>query len=258
MEHLPTAEAVPDPESTLQDASEHLRVERRKLVDEQYAFDQFRSELETLSPAKPVQHEFEWAMAEGPTGTDRVCDAYRSTVMTVPHYDEEYDDPLGRSMASEFNKDIAAAVTGNDRLGPELKRSVLELTTEAIERRELLVQMIDEELDSLKRCLGALGEIRERTLSLLNQPVDNLEYNSLQSTRDRLYGIIEDCEALATRRQSDLRDHTRQSLIDIGDVSEYLYSDRAIIHPVLSDVTSMLSVLDRTVSYVERTLARAS
>ena len=51
----------------------------------------------------------------------RVRNAYRETVMSVPHYQEDYGDSLPESLAEEFGPEIATAVLTTDQLTPPLR-----------------------------------------------------------------------------------------------------------------------------------------
>lgn len=47
----------------------------------------------------------------GSTGLDDVREAYRETVMAVPHYAEEYGESLEENMAIELDDEVAVSVT---------------------------------------------------------------------------------------------------------------------------------------------------
>ena len=89
-----------------------VRIERRRTNDERAAFAAFRSRLDAIPATTSTGVTPDWLSAspqaighERPQmGTEllAVRDAYRSTVMSVPHYEEEYNDTYVASLAAEF------------------------------------------------------------------------------------------------------------------------------------------------------------
>ena len=53
-----------------------------------------------------------------------VQQAYRETVMTVPHYEEEYGKSLATDLGEEFTDEIAIAVTTSDQFTSQLKAAL--------------------------------------------------------------------------------------------------------------------------------------
>lgn len=255
MRSIPSAAAVPDPAVPITAAKTVTRTERRTLVDEQQAFERFRDELARMTPTTHSPMDSSRVLARRETGIDALCSAYRSTVMSVPHYVEEYDEPLRTNLTNEFNADVAAAVATADRLSPHLKQSVEKLTTEAIERRKQLVQVIDEERAQLGELQTRLEDACNELESLLDQPLDTVEFNTLQSTRSRLQSLDADCTELVADRQEQLLSFRSRIAVDVDDVASYLYSDLDETHPVLSVVAAVADVIERAIAAVDHRLA---
>ncbi|WP_456264523.1 DUF7260 family protein, partial [Aeromonas schubertii] len=53
-------------------------------------------------------------------GLNDVQQAYRETVMSIAHYDEEYDEPLAQNLAFEVGEELAAAIMTHSQLTPYL------------------------------------------------------------------------------------------------------------------------------------------
>lgn len=255
MQSIPSPAAIPDPTAQLTAAKTVARTERRKLVDEQQAFEQFRDELARVTPTTHTPMESSRVLARQETGIDALCSAYRSTVMSVPHYTAEYDEPLRASLANEFSADVAAAVTTASRLSPHLKGSIEKLTAEAIGRRKQLVQVIDEERVQLDKLREQLNDACNELESLLDQPLDTAEFNTLQSTRSRLQSLRENCATLVDDRQDQLLSFRCKLAADIDDVADYLYEDLDEIHPVLSLVAALVALIEQTRTGIEARLA---
>ena len=66
---------------------------------------------------------------------ERVRSAYRETIMSVPHYDEDYGDSLPKSLAEEFDPKIATAILISDQLTLHLRNRLIDATHHARESR---------------------------------------------------------------------------------------------------------------------------
>jgi len=138
------ADGSPD---LLDDAREALRTEHRRVGDEYgrsapsssrvasvpsepirptAARDRSRAvAVQSESPGEPARSEppAPPARAAGGSGLVAVRDAYQETVMSVPHYEIEYDDTYQRSVAEECGPELAYALTRGSRFHAECKRS---------------------------------------------------------------------------------------------------------------------------------------
>ncbi|SNR25861.1 DUF7260 family protein [Halorubrum vacuolatum] len=249
----------------LRAAHDTLRVERRRVVDEREAFEAFRDRVSAIptragpatgtSPLRGVGTGMGFGAGVGSDGGGTagigggcsqrpgngliaVRDAYVKTVMSVPHYEEEYDDTYETSIAIEFGPDLAVALTQEPELAEPYKRALISKTTEAIEERERFVEAIDLEQKSLDRAIKRLLPITEEVMSLSQNPLANLEYGTLDAYRVRTETLEQNCDAVVRRRQDDLDEVDRSLRPDetVPDVATYLYQDLSATYPVLSTV----------------------
>ncbi|EMA59080.1 DUF7260 family protein [Halorubrum lipolyticum] len=272
----------------LDEARAALRVERRRVGDEREAFRAFRGRVASV-PSEPVRTDggagpvaggggggpigvAGGARAVGPSGTAEspgsgppagsglvaVRDAYRETVMSVPHYEDEYDDTYERSVAEEFSPELAYALTRGSRFHAECKRSLLDATKTATEERERFADTVRSEAESVERAASRLTPIRSEVASTARREFSEDGFGTLDAYRARSEALIDDCDRIAARRQRELASHERDLAIagDI-DVPTYLYQDLSATYPVLATVGAVGDRLDELKRRIERAMAEA-
>ncbi len=262
----PGADPVADPTSVLEGARETVRVERRRTADERAAFASFRSRLDAI-PATTAAGVTADRRFDGPQpigyetprmGTEllAVRDAYQSTVMSVPHYEEEYNDTYAASLAAEFGPELAAALTRESALHEHVRRSVLDQTTAAIETRDEFETVLEREQASVRAASEELRSLDDSVASLGETAVDRLDFGGLDAHRARLEVLERRCDEVATTRQRE-RVAVEQSMHFDGetdDVQTYLYQDLPVTYPVLAAVAAVGRRIDAVRRDVERAI----
>ena len=262
----PGADPVADPTSVLEGARETVRVERRRTADERAAFASFRSRLDAI-PATTAAGVTADRRFDGPQpigyetprmGTEllAVRDAYQSTVMSVPHYEEEYNDTYAASLAAEFGPELAAALTCESALHEHVRRSVLDQTTTAIETRDEFETVLEREQASVRAASEELRSLDDSVASLGETAVDRLDFGGLDAHRARLEVLERRCDEVATTRQQE-RVAVEQSMHFDGetdDVQTYLYQDLPVTYPVLAAVAAVGRRIDAVRRDVERAI----
>ena len=227
----------------LREATESLDLERRRLVDERQAFEAFRSRIsrisasETPTPStssKPLQRK---EQVPG-TGLVAVRDAYRETVMGVPHYEAEYNDTYPQSLAAEFSPEVAVALTQGSVFTERYNRLLCAKTKESIEEREQFITAVDTERESLTRAADRLRSIAEELQTLGEPSLSDLDYGTLDAYRVRTETLESNCDAIARRRQREHAATSRSLQLDdtLPDVATYLYQDHSVTYPALATV----------------------
>ena len=264
----------------IDEARAALRVERRRAVDEREAFRTFRSRIESVSteaaptggpsatagfsggagPASGSGAAVDASGTAAPPGSGlaAVRDAYAETVMSVPHYEEEYDDTYERSVAAEFGPELAYALTRSAGYHPEYEPALLDAVDAAIEERDSLVERIGVEADSLDRAGSRLAAVR-REIASLDAAVPDGGFGALDACRARAGVLVEDCDRTAARRQRVIAEHERNLRLgdDVVDLPTYLYQSTTARYPVLSAVGSIGDRLDDLTRRIERAMTRA-
>lgn len=211
--------------------------ERERTEDERAAFAAFArrvAEIEPGTPAASTDGGEVAAVTRPPDpAIERVKEAYRDTVMAVPHYDEEYGESLESNVAAEFSAGLAAALSSGEQLTPQMRTLLVRAATDASERRTDFLDVLDDEECQLSAA--------ESSLACIDAGLDDTE-SGLALSFDELherYHCLEDleseCESLLERRQRQI-DAQRASVPGSdADIQEYLYRRLPVTYPVLAD-----------------------
>ncbi|ELZ56457.1 MULTISPECIES: DUF7260 family protein [Halorubrum] len=280
-----------------------LRVERRRVVDEREAFRAFRGRVSSIPDESACADPADSAGIGGPGGTRApggarggfggatdggvglggpatpsgsrlvaVRDAYRSTVMSVPHYEAEYDDTYERSLAEEFGPELAYALTRTNCFREEYKRSLLSAVETAVQKREAFLDALKSEVESVERARSRLDPVREEIAAIDEELGGDGEreagrddgdgatadFGALDACRTRTETLREDCDRIAARRQRVLADHERRlALSEDLDLPAYCYQDLDVTYPVLAAVGAVGDRLDTLRRRIEREMGRA-
>ncbi|WP_114575706.1 hypothetical protein [Saliphagus sp. LR7] len=250
-------------------AREACESERERTRTEARAFDRFArriDRIETASPETTVREP-----AAGPRtktllrppdatgdGIRDVREAYRETVMSVPHYEEEYDEPLAENVAAEFDPDAAAALASGDRLTPQVERALVQAATDAREGREDLVDALNAEIASLESYGETLSGL-ERSLDRLDdRPLPGQSFDELRERWrevDRLRTELG--EVLADRQDEIQSGHAlRGGFPDPWTMYAYFYQSIPTTHPVLREGARVLADLSTAEDRLARALSR--
>ena len=275
----------------LNEAREMLRVERRRVVDEREAFRAFHGRIGSIpsETVRPIGGDGTsprgvrgsqggpTGMAGSPTPTGRtgspvptgssarpgsglvaVRNAYEETVMSVPHYEIEYDNTYERSVAAEFGPELAYALTRTSRFHEEYKRSLLDAVDTAIEERARFLTPIRNEMESVERAASRLSPIDREIETTVRRELPKAEFGALDACRNRTTALLEDCDRIAARRQRVIAEHERElSLDDDLDLPTYLYADLSVDYPALAAVGAVGDRLAALKRRIERAMADA-
>jgi hypothetical protein len=229
--------------------------ERERTAAERDALTEFERQVSGIETTQPV-----------PTGgaavsvtsdpadrqLERVRDAYRETVMAVPHYETEYGEPIAVNMSAELGEEIVAAVFDGTRFTRQLKHGLLSQCNEARHRRTALLTTLDRED---RRLRGAHEELREIESDLDDETPASIETCSFPELSDRWnrLGTVED------RCREVLEDHATTTEISPESqprLREYVYQSLPTEYPVLSDGTRLLDRITDCRRSVMRALTR--
>ncbi len=237
--------------------------ERSRTATERDAFDRFARTVAGLDPSRgsyQVTAGAGGAAAATVAGTapsdgrlEAVREAYRESVMTMPHYEEEYDEPLGRHLSGEFGEEVATAVTEGERLTPGLQQVLVERAREAARERDRLMRRLDSEVDALEAAGDELRSVESAVRDAERRSLDELGFRGLADEWNRLGELEARLGRLLTDRQSSLRAREGRAGGRAESLVQYLYADLATDHPVLVDGTVLL---DRVKGARSRVLGR--
>ncbi|SFR57071.1 MULTISPECIES: DUF7260 family protein [Halorubrum] len=275
-----------------------LRIERRRTVDEREALRAFRGRVSSIPDESVSTGPSDASGGDGFAGVRglaggsvkgsvggagrgtaspgsrlvAVRDAYRATVMSVPHYEAEYDDTYERSVVEEFGPELAYALTRTDYFHEEYKRSLLSAAETAVQEREAFLDALESETESVERAESRLDPIRTEIEAIRDELGGDAEprsesddeteagtpgFGALDACRTRIEALHGDCDRIAARRQRVLAEHERRlALSDDVDLPAYCYQDLDVTYPVLAAVGSVGERLDGLRDRIERAMAR--
>ena len=187
---------------------------------------------------------------------ERVRNAYRETIMSVPHYDEDYGDSLPESLAEEFGPEIATAILTSDQLTPHLQNQLIGATHHVRESRHALLQGLENEHSALKTAdenLTRLGADLDDVFSA--QSFHAWPDEDLATARDCLHTRQQECDEFAADRQATLREQRIPGTHHVDhEFAQYLYESLSVTYPVLTDIASLAETLHNAQQGVERAL----
>lgn len=264
---VPTATptAADTPQETLDTIGSRQRVERRQIADERRALEAFASEVRSLStdaghhssaPAITAQATVTMETPSG-TGLELVRDAYRSTVMSVPHYEEEYGDTYAQSVVAEFGPTLGAVLAEGSRFDDQCRNALLAAVDRALAERSELTKMIDVEQQSISAVSHTLDPVVQDVGSFETVAFEDLDFGSLDAYRARLTVLSERCDEAAADRQAAIREQRYELQLpsEAPDVPTYLYRTFDTRYPVLSLIAGLCERIDHLQQTIETTAA---
>lgn len=244
-------------------AQEALQRERRRTVDEREAFRAFERRVRNLDGQRSRVPEGDSPVRMVSTGSPStvrpVRTAYEATVMSVPHYAEEYDEPFERNFRAEFGPELAALLTQSAALNAHSKQAVLAAASHAQEKRGRLIEALDAEQESFteasEQLLSVIDELEEYETATFSE----LSFGTLDAYRGRLLTLEAHCDDLVEDRQAALVDQRRNlSLpIDGPDVPTYVYRHLEARYPVVSTAADVIERIGSLRGDVESALSQS-
>jgi hypothetical protein len=250
-------------------ARQLVQTELERTIAERDAFESFRRRVAALDiPQAPVDgthqlQEIPRIIETDPSSSttsplSKIQQAYRETVMNVPHYKEEYDESLEQNLALEFGEELAIATTTNSHLTPYLQQSIMQAAIQAATRRETFVPRLQNEANALKEADRTLSKIHTEYEALTAQPYSDQSVGDLRETYWRLTACRTACEEVLAERQTHRTEghmaepHTKE----LVDLQEYLYQPLDVTYPMLTDGTAVLDRIETARRRVEDSLVR--
>lgn len=191
-------------------------------------------------------------------GLDEVRAAYRDTVMSVPHYEAEYDESLPTNMRLEFGEDVANAVEDGGALTPQLKGTLVERSRTAHRQRVDLLGQLEGESEALDDAEGALRRCRRSASRIENADLEAQPFDDLVVEWRLLEDRKETAEAVLADRQETIQERSRRSGTRTRSgpsLEEYLYDPLSATYPVLAEATSLVERIEAAQQRIERALS---
>ena len=244
-------------------ALEVVMTEHERTAAERDAFAQFTDQIADLDTSAdtmettPTQPAATQTLLQPDSQMDTqladVRTAYRETVMSVPHYAEEYDESLQEHLTAEFSPEIATTLTTSDQFLPSLQEHLITENHQACESRTRLLSALEDEASALQAADERLIELGSEFSDLLAaHSLEAWSSQELLASRQQVRASERECEELAADRQSTLRGQriTAVQHIDL-EFTDYLYRSLSVAYPVLADITNLAETLRSTRSQID-------
>jgi len=235
--------------------------ERRRVLDEGDAFEEFADRVAEFDPATVESSTSASGggiaaayrvdrVAGGGKGGDvrlrRVLAAYRDTVMSLPHYREEYGETIPESLAAELGPDTAASLASNGTLSSGAQSALVSRSRRAATARSSLADAIGTEIAALDAVEDELSCVDRRRRRLIEH-LDGVSGDKTEAAIDVWEGLDElgsECDEVAADRQRALDDPPMTPDAGVPDESRafygYLYaSTDGPKYPVLAQVAEV-------------------
>lgn len=262
-------------ESAFEGLRETVRIEGKRTTAERQAFEAFGRRIRRIartvdrSNQRSVEGEgvVNVTSSMNPFQTDStitsntrasIQTAYEETVMSVAHYESEYNDSYETSVHAEFGQEIAAALTLPGQFSAVTLQALVGNVETAIEERKQFEAAVDRELESLETTSVRLQDIEAERQRIAGSGLEGEQFGTLDAYRTRVHLLSEKCDGIVETRQSTIRDHRDTYSIqdDPDSFVEYMYDSYDARYPVLflcSDVSRGLeSTYDRIVQTIIR------
>lgn len=176
--------------------------------------------------------------------------------MSVPHYSEEYDDTYRQSLEEEFSRDIAVALTDGTVFNERCKRTTLSAITASISARELLIDDIDAEWESIYDTAETLVPLAEEIDEMRSLSFCNRSFGTLDAYRSRLRVLKDKCETVSDQRQMIIFETRRTQSISMeaGDITQYFYQNLETSYPVISLIANLVTAITALRQQIEHAM----
>lgn len=243
-------------------AREECENERARTRAERVAFAEFADRVRELEPTlASVGDGYPGETLVRANAADnrlrRVQDAYRETVMAVPHYDAEFGEPLELNMTAELGSSVAPAVLDGQGFTPQLQQALVTKSEGACRQRLSLEDRIDDEAATLATAEDAFESVRADLERLNETPLSERSFEDLERTYRRLAALEAECHDVVDPRQADVRAEM-QDVDDEGPANfyHYLYDPLDVDYPVLAAGASLLEAVETAKRNVRLALTR--
>lgn len=253
--------SLPSIRKTIESAKETVQIEQRRVTDEIEAYEQFATKLtkiSTTSLSHLTSDTFDSTVEQSVTFETRsIQNLFEETVMSVPHYEEDYDESFMEHIAAEFTPEIALLLNETDWL-TEQHTSILDsyIRTAITERKEL-AQALELEYESVDHIGSQVHERSQQVLEISHREFNTMDFGALEAHWHRLEQIKTICDSIAADRQETIDSPTRSVGCSNSEISlnSYLYEDLAYDYPILATIGTLGDCIYTLQTQIEHLIA---
>jgi hypothetical protein len=239
----------------IEEARSLVTREHDRTATELDAFTEFERKLDGIEATRsvPASGNMVAMASESPDRQlEQVQDAYRETVMSVSHYEDDYDEPIQVNMTAELGEEVGAAVIDGTRFTAQLKRGLISQCHEARRRRAELLTTLDREERRLVDAKADLSDIESALEAETPEATRNLAFPELSDRWKRLGDVEDQCQDLLDEHAATRKNTPEER----PEFREYVYRSLPSEYPVLSDGTRLLDRIGDCRQTVLRALTR--
>lgn len=235
------------------DALDIVQEERTQVLAERDAFDAFLTRVTDISPVQPSRtpvpsNQVVINSSVQVNRLEKIQQAYRETVMDVPHYDAEYSDTVAESLAAEFGPNLAAQLHSGDTFTSLHKRQLVQAAHRCRHDRERFLSILENEETALTAAQSTLEAVETSLEQVSTTHTAEWTFDELVDAYTDLDEIEQQCDELLLERQGHRIDgHASIATprMAVPDLQTYLYQMLPVTYPVLADTTDLLDRLRR-------------
>lgn len=238
------------PQVNIRAAVRAIDDEYGRVEDEQTALARFADRISRITASQPaaaranaVGTNVQFVEQSGGGGAmAEVKSAYEETVMAVAHYEEDYDEPLPKHLASEFGENVAGAVVTGDDLTPQLKQALSAGCQEGRAQRDQYLEGLRREEEQLEQMVDQFGRAASVTDEVDGRRLRRRPFEDLCERIDRL----DTQRAAVSTTLEDRQRHVQEGVQfgwerrDTESVYRYLYEGLDVTYPALADGARLL------------------
>lgn len=235
------------PRANIHAAAEALEHEYEAIGAEQDALRAFATRVQKLPTGGPTTTVESGGVGvisanSQPREMAALQQAYRETVMSVEHYDQDYGESLPVNLANEFGENVAGAVLANERLSSQIKQAVLASTHEGQAQRDQYLETLERERERLEDAGDALEDTAAQCAVVDGDRLRRHPFHELQERFEHLAKERDTLASMLEQRQERIQEGVTfgWQRRDSESVYRYLYRDIDATYPVLADGTRVL------------------
>lgn len=233
------------------EAQSELNAERERVTTEQNAFTAFQREVSEIKPMRPAPKQIpvrSTHTGSANTQVEQIRQAYRETIMSMSHYETEYNEPIEANMTAELGGEMATAILDGREFTQQVKSGLISQCGEARKRRKKLIILLEREQRRLDNAETELEAILSEFESEATELDPDHTFSELSNIWARLGKVENRCrEFIQTHPAAQ-----GNSPYNRADFPGYVYNSLSTSHPVLSEG---IGIFERITEY-RRTVLR--
>lgn len=227
-------------------AQKRVERERDAIADLQQGYSRFVSQVRDVSVQtghpQPVPGATSGATpavsSRATDGCKQIRQLFADTIHPHSGVDLDHTESLMETIAEECGREVALllAPTAGNQFTSDVKRAVLDATSQRQAEIEAFQRALDRETEALETAADDLAAVTDWLVETDETPLTELGFDGLQDRHETLEEHRERCDGVARRRQ-DLLDRTTasagQAAVGHHSLVRYLYTDLPVTHPIL-------------------------